>query len=199
VKKSVIQWTIAGGLAVLLAAMSVGQLTDVHLPSFLGGGFAGVAGEACDKDAKPANLDFTLKDVNGKDVHLAQFKGKVLLLDFWATWCGPCKIEIPGFIEFNEKYKNQGFVVVGVSVDDTVELLRPYINDFRGADGKRYQMNYPVLLARDNPHGDALQEAFGPIWGLPTTYLISREGMICKKHMGLAAKEQFEKEIKALL
>src|ERR671935_2628172 len=73
-------------------------------------------GAACPANAKPANLNFTLKDMNGKDVKLSSFKGKVILLDFWATWCGPCKIEIPWFIEFQNKYGKEGLAVVGVSI-----------------------------------------------------------------------------------
>lgn len=199
-KPVTIKWMMAGGLAILLAAMTIQRFSGAEVPAWLGGG-GGMAADriACDKDAKAANMNFTLKDIHGAKVNLADFKGKVVLLDFWATWCGPCKIEIPGFIEFNTRYKSQGLVVVGVSVDDTIEQLRPFVNDFKGADGKSYKMNYPVLIARDDPQGDALQEAFGPIWGLPTTYIISREGKICKKHMGLAGKDQFEREIKALL
>ena len=79
---------------------------------------------ACDPNAKPANLNFTLKDMNGKDVNLAAYKGKVILLDFWATWCGPCKIEIPWFIEFQSKYQSQGLAVLGLSVDDPVRHSR---------------------------------------------------------------------------
>lgn len=143
---------------------------------------------ACDPNAKPANLAFTLKDINGASVNLASLKGKVILLDFWATWCGPCKIEIPGFIELHEKYKAKGLAVVGVSVDDTVEQLKPFV--------AQYKMTYPVLVGLGQ---DAMQEAYGPMWGLPTTFLISRDGKICKKHMGLVSKEQFEKEILGLL
>jgi peroxiredoxin len=150
----------------------------------LGGPGAG----ACDPNAKPANLAFTLKDMNGGSVNLASLKGKVVLLDFWATWCGPCKIEIPGFIELHEKYKAKGLAVVGVSVDDTPEQLKPFV--------AQYKMTYPVLLGLGQ---DAMQEAYGPMWGLPTTYLISRDGKICRKHMGLVTKEQFEKEILGLL
>jgi thiol-disulfide isomerase/thioredoxin len=143
---------------------------------------------ACDPGAKPANLAFTLKDINGANVNLASLKGKVILLDFWATWCGPCKIEIPGFIELHEKYKAKGLAVVGVSVDDTVEQLKPFV--------AQYKMTYPVLVGNGQ---DAMQEAYGPMWGLPTTYLISRDGKLCRKHMGLVTKEQFEKEILGLL
>src|SRR5262245_48164803 len=75
-------------------------------------------GAACDAKAKPANYSFTLKDMHGNDVNLADHKGKVILLDFWATWCGPCKYEIPVFVELYDKYRDQGLVVLGVSVDD---------------------------------------------------------------------------------
>jgi peroxiredoxin len=148
----------------------------------------GEAAGACDPAAKPANFGFTMKDVGGKDVALSSFKGKVVLLDFWATWCPPCKQEIPWFMEFQRKYQARGFTVVGISSDDTIDKLKPFVE----ATG----MNYPVLqgLGRDDVH-----EAFGPIWGLPTTLLISRDGKICKRHMGLAQKEQFEKEILGLL
>ena len=134
------------------------------------------------------NFDFTLKDLNGGDVKLSAFKGKVILLDFWATWCGPCKLEIPWFVEFQQKYKDRGFTVVGISSDDTIDKLKPFAAE--------YKMNYPVLqgLGRDD-----VPDAFGPIYGLPTTLLISRDGKICRRHMGLASKAQFDKEILGLL
>ena len=143
---------------------------------------------ACAADAKQANLDFTLKDVGGKDVTLSSYKGKVILLDFWATWCGPCKVEIPGFVEFQNTYGPQGFQVLGVSVDDKAEQLVPYV--------KEYKMNYPVLQGLGH---DDLQDAFGPLVGIPTTFLIARDGRICAVHAGFAAKETFEREIKSLL
>jgi cytochrome c biogenesis protein CcmG/thiol:disulfide interchange protein DsbE len=142
----------------------------------------------CAADAKPARFDFTMKDVAGKDVTLSQFKGKVILLDFWATWCGPCKVEIPGFVEFQEKYGRHGFQVVGVSVDDTAQQLLPYI--------EKLKMNYPVLLGLGH---DDVQDAYGPLVGIPTTVLISRDGKICATHAGFTDKQTFEQEIRALL
>jgi peroxiredoxin len=174
----------------ILAMVGVAGLALVTLngtaPSVLRGELNGAA--ACDPNPKPANLAFSLKDVSGVTVNLASFKGKVILLDFWATWCAPCKIEIPGFNELHGKYKAKGLVVLGVSVDDTLEQLKPFM--------AQTKMTYPVLIGLGQ---DAMQEAYGPMWGLPTTFVIGRDGKICKKHMGLTSKEQFEKEILGLL
>ena len=144
---------------------------------------------ACPADAKRANLDFTMKDMNGRDVKLSDYKGKVILLDFWATWCGPCKFEIPGFVELQTKYGKHGLQVIGVSVDDTVKQLQPYVAE--------YKMNYPVLQGLGH---DDVQEAYGPMWGIPTSVVISRDGLICAKHTGLpptrASGESLEKRVR---
>jgi len=140
---------------------------------------------------KPAPLDFTLKDMNGVDVKLAAFKGKPIVLNFWATWCGPCRAEIPSLVELNKKYNEEGFgdvVILGISVDDPVEKLKPY--------AAQMKMNYPVLVGAGR---DDVQDAFGPLWGIPVTVFVDREGRIAKKHSGIASKEQFEQEIKALM
>lgn len=142
---------------------------------------------ACMANAKPARLDFTLKDLESRDVTLDSFKGKVILLNFWATWCGPCKAEIPGFVELQAKYQDD-LVIVGFSVDDPVEKAQAFATE--------YKINYPVLLGLGR---DEVQEAYGPIWGIPTSFIIGRDGRVCKKHMGIAPKAVFEKEIQALL
>jgi cytochrome c biogenesis protein CcmG/thiol:disulfide interchange protein DsbE len=144
-------------------------------------------GAACMANAKPAKLDFTVKDLDGKDVTLSSYKGKVILLNFWGTWCGPCKAEIPGFVELQAKYKND-LVVLGYSVDDKEPQARAFANE--------YKINYPILLGDGR---EDVQDAFGPIWGIPASFLISKDGKVCKKHLGIAPKAQFEKEIKALL
>jgi thiol-disulfide isomerase/thioredoxin len=175
------RWILAAAAAAGLAAVAISGVGGQTRAS-------GPAAAACDANAKPANLNFTLKDISGKDVTLSSYKGKVVLLNFWATWCGPCKVEIPWFNEFQQKYQDKGLVVVGISADDTVEQLKPFV--------AQYKMTYPVLLGLGR---DDVQEALGPVWGLPTTLLISRDGKVCKRHMGLAQKAEFEKGIVGLL
>jgi peroxiredoxin len=139
-------------------------------------------------DAKPANLDFTMPDLDGKEVRLSSYKGKVILLNFWATWCGPCKAEIPGFVELQDQYGKDGLVVVGYSVDDDAPKAQAFADQFK--------INYPVLLGLGR---EDVQDAYGPIWGIPASFIISRDGRVCQKHLGIAPKAVFEKEIKALL
>ena len=149
-------------------------------------GQAGEAGAACMANAKPAS-DFTLPSLDGKPVKLSAFKGKVVLLNFWATWCGPCKAEIPGFVELQTKYQND-LVVLGLSVDDPADKAKAFAD--------QYKVNYPIVLGLGH---DEIQDAYGPIYGIPASFLISRDGKLCKRHLGLAPKAQFEREIKALL
>jgi thiol-disulfide isomerase/thioredoxin len=179
------RWMIATVGALALSLLTL----NVDLPGvFDHADAAGPAASACPADAKPANLNFTLKDIDGKDVKLASLSGKVILLDFWATWCGPCKIEIPWFVEFQNKYGKDGLQVVGVSVDDTVDKLKPFVSAMK--------MNYLTLQGLGH---DDLQDAFGPMWGIPVTVVISRDGKVCAKHTGMSSKESFEKQIKSLL
>ncbi|MEQ1868781.1 MAG: TlpA disulfide reductase family protein [Vicinamibacterales bacterium] len=171
-------WLFKAQVAMVEAPLPLAQTADSGPATSL----------SCPADAKPANFDFTLKNHEGKDVSLSSFKGKVVLIDFWATWCGPCKVEIPHFIEFQDRYGKDGLQIVGISVDDTAEMVAPYIRDMK--------MNYPVLLGLD--HDDVL-EAYGPLVGIPVSVLLSRDGKICATHTGLTGKDVFEREIKALL
>lgn len=131
--------------------------------------------------------EFTLKDSEGQTVHLADYKGKVVLLDFWATWCGPCKIEIPWFMEFEKQLKDRGFAVVGVSMDeDGWNVVKPYI--------QQYKVNYRILLGNDQ-----VGEIYGGVESLPTTFLIDRQGKIAAVHIGLSGKDEFKNAITELL
>jgi cytochrome c biogenesis protein CcmG/thiol:disulfide interchange protein DsbE len=144
--------------------------------------------EACTVTDKAANLDFVLLDMDGAEVKLSDYLGIVILLDFWATWCAPCRIEIPGFIELFDKYEARGLSILGISVDDSVDALQLYAEEM--------EMDYPVLIGDGR---DDVKDAFGPLYGFPTTFLINREGDICHQHTGYAPKEQFEQEILSLL
>ena len=143
--------------------------------------------QTCSANAKDANLDLKFKDIHGKSVTLSDYKGKVILLDFWATWCPPCRKEIPGLISLYDTYKSRGLVVVGVSMDDSKADIRKF--------EKKLGMNYPILLG--NGHTD-LEPAFGQL-PLPAAFVISREGKICFKHDGMTEKEDYEREINRLL
>ncbi len=143
---------------------------------------------ACNAKGKKADLSFTLKDLDGHDVQLGAYEGRVVLLNFWATWCTPCKGEIPGLVALYSKYRSQGLVVLGVSVDDTVAQLKPFVAQFK--------MNYPVLVGRG--HGD-LQDAYSPLVAIPTSFLIARNGTVCQRHDGYTHTADFEREILALL
>jgi cytochrome c biogenesis protein CcmG/thiol:disulfide interchange protein DsbE len=182
-------WLAMGAvaLALLLVYLAPG-VTPEHQNAVTGTG-------APDDDAKvdaaymgrQAPLHFTLKDMNGVDVKLDSFKGKVILLNFWATWCPPCELEIPWLVELQHDHPND-LVILGVSIDDTPDKLKPY------AAGK--QMNYPVLVGRDR---EDVQDAFGPMFGIPVSVFIDRTGKITRRHSGIATKAQFEKEIAGLL
>jgi len=131
--------------------------------------------------------DFALKDADGRTVRLADYKGRVLLLDFWATWCGPCKIEIPWFMDFERKHKDQGFSVLGVSMDDDGwDTVKPFVNEVG--------INYRIVMGNDST-----ADKFGGIEALPTTFLIDREGKIAAVHVGLANKSDIENAIEELL
>ena len=131
-----------------------------------------------------------LTDVDGRVVTSDQLKGKVVVLDFWATWCGPCKSEIPGYVRLQRKYADDGLVVVGVSTDDEGPGRQALVKGFMGKLG----INYTVVYSSDE-----VDAAFGGIDAIPTTFIIDREGRIRDKKVGARRTEDYEKEILAVL
>jgi thiol-disulfide isomerase/thioredoxin len=146
------------------------------------------AARPCNATFGPANLGFTLKDVSGKDVSLNAYKGKVLMINFWATWCAPCKIEIPGLKELYARYRRQGLEIVGIDVDEPPSTIQPYLREM--------QMNYPVLIGQGR---EDVKESLGPLAGVPTTVVIDRNGAVCQRYVGFVLKSTLEDLVKRLL
>ncbi len=148
------------------------------------------------KDAPMPEPDVTFKDLNGKEVRLDAYKGKVVLVNFWATWCEPCQVEIPWLIEMQQKYSSKGFTILGVDVDDEGNnTVSAYTAKERfNVNGQKLPMNYPILRGND-----AVADKFGGLLGYPTTYLISRDGKIVKKTQGLIDYEEITKAIESQL
>jgi cytochrome c biogenesis protein CcmG/thiol:disulfide interchange protein DsbE len=138
-----------------------------------------------EKDRKPAPA-FTLRDADGRSVSLADYRGKVVLLDFWATWCDPCRIEVPWFIDLERKDKDRGFAVLAVSMDDGWDDVRSFV--------KSLGVNYRVLLG-----DDATADRYGGVEALPTTFLIDRTGRIAAIHIGLTDRRDIEDGVEELL
>jgi peroxiredoxin len=131
---------------------------------------------------------WTLKDVNGNPISSDQFKGKIVVLDFWATWCPPCRAEIPGYTELQRKYGKDGLAIVGVSVDEasTINTVKEFI--------QKNGMNYPVVMADEK-----ILAAYGNVEFFPTTFLIDRTGQIRDRKIGMEPTEDYEQKIAALL
>ena len=178
----------------LVSAMTALAWLSAEKPRPAGGdGAAQVAATSsrdvgCPANARRANLDFTLKDMYGRDIKLADYKGKVLLVNFWATWCGPCQAEVPGFVDLQAKYKKQGLELVGISINDEAEQLPPFAREFK--------VNYPLLVGLDRQD---VVDAYGVNAAIPVPVLVARDGRMCYKKVGLADLDQIEREIKSLL
>jgi len=150
------------------------------------------------QDSDPATPEpvVTFKALDGQDVPLSQYKGKVVLVNFWATWCEPCQIEIPWLIEMQQKYSAKGFTILGVDVDDEGNnVVSAYTAKERfNVNGEKLPMNYPVLRGND-----AVADKFGGLLGYPTSFLISRDGKIVKKRQGLIDYEELTNAIESEL
>jgi thiol-disulfide isomerase/thioredoxin len=134
-----------------------------------------------------ANLEFTLKDSDGRDVRLSDFKGKPLIVNFWATWCLPCLIETPQLIELADEYREQGLTIVGISIDDTPEQVREY--------AKTYKVTYPLLIGSGRTD---VGDAFGLENGIPLSVFVRADGTIATRLEGINTKSWFEREIRGL-
>ncbi len=135
---------------------------------------------------KPAP-DFSLKDASGIERKLSDFKGSVVIIDFWATWCPPCRQEIPHFVELYNQYKDQGLEIIGVSMDQSPERVIPGFIE-------KNKINYTILFGEDKVY-----DLYGGINAIPTTFIVDKDGNIRKKYIGYNEKEVFERDIKELL
>jgi cytochrome c biogenesis protein CcmG/thiol:disulfide interchange protein DsbE len=176
-------------IVIILAAAAAVTFTGCKS----GGGQAAALGS---EKPLPNEPDVTFKDLQGKDVSLASLKGKVVVVNFWATWCEPCQVEIPWMIGFQKKYADRGFTLLGVAMDEEGKsAVEPFVQKTQfDVDGHPTTMSYPIVLGDDDLAGK-----FGGLLGLPTTYVITRDGKVAKHYIGLATESDLDKLIQSLL
>jgi len=168
-------------LALVVAAVVVAGMLYFGFHAARRSGSAGGSGKPTDAP------DFTLESLDGRKMTLSDLRGKAVLLNFWATWCPPCKVEMPWFIELQDQYRSQGLQVVGVAMDDSSkEDIAKFAKDMG--------VNYPVLLGKE-----AVGEAYGGVPALPETFFIGRDGKIVDRIIGLKGKSDIEDAIKKAL
>jgi peroxiredoxin len=147
-------------------------------------------------EGKPAP-NFTLVDLDGHKVSLADYKGRAVLINFWATWCGPCKVEIPWFTKLHDQYAAKGFEILGLSDDDLDKDDQPKLTEEKAAIGKfaaDMHMNYPVLI-----DADSVTQHYGGVDSLPTSFFVNRDGVIVAQTVGLVPRDQVEANIQKAL
>ena len=174
--------TLGKKILIATAAIAVAMglfFLNRHRGISSGAGVTNIAGH-------PFAPEFSLPELTGQTLDLSAYRGKVLLLDFWATWCDPCREEIPHFVELQNKYRDQGLQIIGISMDDGPAPVRDFY--------QRFHMNYPVGMGNAK-----IGELYGGVLGLPIAFLIGRDGRIEAKHIGATDISVFEREIKALL
>lgn len=138
--------------------------------------------------ADSEGVKFSFPGLDGKAINLEDYRGKVVLVDVWATWCPPCRMEIPGFIKLYDEYKDKGLVIIGISIDeDGIKAVKPFAEEFK--------INYPIALA----DGSDVTKVFGPIRGIPTKFLIDKDGKIVQKMVGYRDEDALKKVFMPLL
>jgi cytochrome c-type biogenesis protein len=178
-----------GSLDVLLV-----KIMPANVRHFLDQGTNPGATVNADANLQP-EPNVTFKNLEGGEVQLSSLKGKVVLLNFWATWCEPCRGEIPILIGLQDKYASKGFTMLGASMDDDgAKAVDPFLQNKFNVDGKEQTMDYPIVLG-----SDAITDQFGGLLGMPTSYLISRDGKIVKKYIGVVNEPQITKDIESQL
>jgi thiol-disulfide isomerase/thioredoxin len=157
-----------------------------------------VVGAGCKHKANAAGgpTQVAIKGLDGKDVTVAEYEGKVVLVNFWATWCEPCKIEIPELIQLQSKYGPQGFTILGIAMDDDGKsVVAPFVQTKRyEINGQQLQMNYPILLGNDE-----IANKFGGLLGYPTSVLFDKNGKEIHRTTGAIAYEEYAKLIEGHL
>lgn len=151
------------------------------------------------KNAATANSnpepDVTFQNLQGKDVSLASYKGKVVLVNMWGTWCEPCQGEIPTLIKMQQDYSSKGFTILGVATNDDLDRVIPFVHDRKfDVGGQELTMNYPIVMGSDQ-----ISNAFGGLLGMPTSFLINRNGDIVKKYIGSLNPTEINDDVKAQL
>jgi thiol-disulfide isomerase/thioredoxin len=136
---------------------------------------------------RPKAPNFILKSSTGETIELAKLRGKVVVVNFWATWCGPCRAEIPGFLEVYKDYKSEGVEIVGISLDEAGwDVVMPFL--------EKYKITYPVVVGDEKVVND-----YGGIQAIPTTFVVDRDGDVVGGHQGLIPKVQLEKILREVL
>jgi cytochrome c-type biogenesis protein len=163
-----------------------------YIPQLTAGQTTAGSGKAADLNPEP---NVTFKNLQGQDVSLASYKGKVVLVNMWGTWCEPCQGEIPTLIKMQQDYSSKGFTILGVATNDDLDRVIPFVHTRKfDVGGQELTMNYPIVMGSDD-----ISTAFGGLLGMPTSFLINRNGDIVKKYIGALNPEEINKDVQAQL
>ena len=187
-------------LVIVVALVTVVAWANRHWPGY--NAEASVPQQAANSDSAPLGMDdaalqtLPLTDLDGKQVTLGDYRGKVVMVNFWATWCGPCKIETPWLIDFQQKYGSRGLVILGISMDEEGKsVVAPYVaTTLFDVNGQKEPFNYRILLGNDD-----IADKFGGVEGMPTSMLFTRDGRKVKTLIGLYDYDEIDKDIQSLL